>query len=143
MKKYTGDGILRGTFKVASPKPLDDRLVVNTQQDLYTLDNIYEGIVVSCMEEQSLYMLTDIALKAQLAGWKKFMQSSFTHVVLTQEQYDELQYKDNNTIYLIVEALPVPEPSVWVFGNSFPIILAPTASSNVWQFGDRFPIILT
>lgn len=46
----------------------------------------------------------------------------FHHSVLTQEQYDALETKDDNTIYLILESETI---------------------SNSWQFGDNFPIILS
>ena len=64
------------------------------------------------------------------------IKPDFQHVVLTQEQYDALEIKDNNTIYLIVESLPEPEsPTGW----TFPITLV----SGTWKFGDTFPVILS
>lgn len=62
------------------------------------------------------------------------IKPDFQHVVLTQEQYDALENKDNNTIYLIVDTIT----TTWGLGDGLPIIL----SSDTWKFGDNLPIIL-
>lgn len=174
MKKYIGDAIFRGSLSVRSPKPLDDRLVVQNQDELYTLnrDYLYLGMPVSCINDGSLWVLVDLDNYDKSSGWVKTVTSSqalsdyytkeeiydkeqidslinrleqiiseninnqIKHIILTQEEYDSLENKDNDTIYLIIEENIQTE---WGLGDRLPIIL----SSNDWGLGDKLPIILS
>lgn len=73
MKKYIGDGILKGGITVQSSKPIDDRLVVNDINDLYNLDSQYNylGMPVVCIEDRSLYILINVSRANNSDGWKK------------------------------------------------------------------------
>lgn len=59
--------------------------------------------------------------------------------VLTQEQYNALETKARDTLYLIVEETDDEPTGSWRFGDGFPIILG----EGNWGFGGSFPIILT
>ena len=145
--KYSGDAILKGSLRVQSDKPLDDRTVVDLVNDLYSIDNPYEGMVVSCMADNGLYMLIDYSNRTTSQGWTKIGSNSgggsgqnqyitqadleaalanyhpsINHVILTQEEYDALEIKDNNTIYIIVGTSNTEES--WVFGDNFPIVFS-------------------
>lgn len=219
MSTYTGDTLLNTSLTVQRNKPLDDRLVVSNITDLYNINYSYNGMIISCLEDNGLYMLIDNSNKNKAQGWVKIgtidqqaisnivntilidnyvtgfalnsiladyvqssdlngyvqqsdlnntleeyvqssalenyiqksntqglikhdgtiddnqyitqtqlnealanYQPSVNHVILTQSEYDALQTKDNNTIYIIVA------------GNS---------SSESWTFGDNFPIVFS
>lgn len=48
------------------------------------------------------------------------VEDKVKNVILTQEQYDDLEKYDKNTIYFIVEHLD----TTWTFGDALPIILS-------------------
>ena len=58
------------------------------------------------------------------------VSNELPHIVLSKPEYDSLQHKDKETIYLIVD-------KEWTFGGRFPIILV-----GDWKFGNQFPIRL-
>lgn len=137
MKKYSGDAQLRGNLDVLSDKPLDSRLVVQSKNDLYTLDSryVYAGMPVSCIEDECIYILKDKSLAALERGWVKAAgnggggsSSNLPFVVLEESEYNALQEIDQDTLYFIYEP--------WEFGSSFPIYF------QGWRFGDPFPIKL-
>lgn len=119
MKKYQGDASLRGNLDVLSDKPLDSRLVVQTKEDLYTLNGAYayEGMPVSCINEASIYILVNKSKITLSEGWQK-VSSGRPMFVMSQGNYENLSDKDQNAIYFVYE-----DNTEWSFGDDFPIIL--------------------
>lgn len=133
MNKYSGDVQLRGNLDVLSDKPLDTRLVVQTKDDLYTLDPryAYNGMPVSCIADGAIYMLKDKTYIALNEGWVKCGSSgsgNSNQVVLSEEEYNALEEYSEDTLYFIYEP--------WGFGSRFPITF------SGWGFGEAFPIKL-
>ena len=121
MKMYSGDAQLKGNLDVLSDKPLDSRLVVQTKNDLYSLDSryAYNGMPVACVEEEKIYMLKDKTRIMLESGWVECTGGSGGNrnfVVLSQAEYDALQSYNLDTLYFIYET--------WGFGENFPINLA-------------------
>lgn len=85
----------------------------NTKNTFSTDESDWQGVDYT-PTENSNNLITSGGVKQALDNFEPGMP----HVVLTQQQYDDLAEKDANTIYLIVPA------SSWVFGDRFPIILA-------------------
>lgn len=54
--KYYGDVYLQGTFEVNAAKPIDNRVVVDKFNDLNNIPNKYDGLLVSCLEDNTLYI---------------------------------------------------------------------------------------
>lgn len=54
--KYYGDVQLQGTFEVNATKPIDNRVVVDSFNDLNNIPNKYDGLLVSCLEDNTLYI---------------------------------------------------------------------------------------
>lgn len=54
--KYYGDVQLQGTFEVNTAKPIDNRVVVDSFNDLNNIPNKYDGLLVSCLEDNTLYI---------------------------------------------------------------------------------------
>lgn len=127
--KYTGNVKLVPTYSVKSNQPLDDRLVVDTVKSLNLIQYPYEGLVVSCLENDSLYMYKDeswnpitqdISFEEELPTtgnknqvisvndtlyiyqdeWKPL---TYKIQVLEKSEYDELTNPDPNTFYYVIE----------------------------------------
>lgn len=69
-----------GNFSTLKAEPLDARMFVNTKAELTQLDSwpnsngapfIYKGMIVSVVEEDALYMLTDKLKWNEESSWKK------------------------------------------------------------------------
>ena len=122
MKKYLGDAQLKGNLDVLSDKPLDSRLIVQSKNDLYTLDSryAYNGMPVVCIENEKIYMLKDKTKISLASGWVECAGrgggGGENFVVLSQAEYNALQSYDTDTLYFIYET--------WGFGENFPINLA-------------------
>ena len=116
MKKYQGDVQLRGNLDVLSDKPLDSRLIVQTKNDIYTLDPryAYNGMPVVCIEDRAIYLLIDKTYIALAQGWVKC--GGGNQVILSQDDYNNLESYEADVLYFVYE------PSG--FGSSFPITLA-------------------
>lgn len=86
--KYIGDSMLGVSLNVNTPKPLDIRTVVNTSEDLYTLDpkTAYEGMCVANIQNGNLYMLIDKSHIADKTGWKASYES-IQIITCTQDEY--------------------------------------------------------
>lgn len=115
--------------------------------DIY-LDTVPEGQTPMTEEEwiQSISSTIDISVLVNYAT-KQYVDQMIQencchikHVFLTQEEYDNLEVKDENTLYFIKED---NNTTGWVFGDNFPIILGGESNNETWKFGDNFPIILT
>lgn len=88
--KYTGDAIIKVGLSVKTPKPIDDRLVVQTRADLFAINPAYayEGMAVAVIESGSINTLVNKSRIAYPDGWS----SSFENVkfiTCTQEEFDQ------------------------------------------------------
>ena len=70
---YKGDAILKGNLAVNTPKPLDERSIVQNATELLTIDSTYayNGMPVVSIDEASIYILLDKTNISNLDGWKK------------------------------------------------------------------------
>lgn len=70
---YKGDAILKGSLSVNTPKPLDERNVVQNTTELLTIDSTYayNGMPVVSIDEASIYILLDKTNISSLDSWKK------------------------------------------------------------------------
>ena len=94
--KYTGDSLLGVSFSVKTPKPLDNRTVVNNTTELYSIpsDIAYEGMSVFNLEDGYIYMLvykTNINNSDGCVASYKALQL----VSCTEAEYNE--WKKNTT----------------------------------------------
>ena len=70
---YKGDAILKGNLTVNTPKPLDERSIVQNATELLTIDSTYayNGMPVVSIDEAAIYILLDKTNISNLDGWKK------------------------------------------------------------------------
>ena len=70
---YKGDAILKGNLTVNTPKPLDERSIVQNVTELLTIDSTYayNGMPVISIDEAAIYILLDKTNISNLDGWKK------------------------------------------------------------------------
>lgn len=70
---YKGDAILKGNLAVNTPKPLDERSVVQNITELLTIDSnyAYNGMPVVSIDEAAVYILLDKTNTSSLDSWKK------------------------------------------------------------------------
>ena len=70
---YKGDAILKGNLAVNTPKPLDERSIVQNTTELLTIDSnyAYNGMPVVSIDEAAIYILLDKTNISSLDGWKK------------------------------------------------------------------------
>ena len=70
---YKGDAILKGNLAVNTPKPLDERSIVQNATELLTIDSTYayNGMPVVSIDEASIYILLDKTNISNLDSWKK------------------------------------------------------------------------
>ena len=70
---YKGDAILKGNLTVNTPKPLDERSIVQNVTELLTIDSTYayNGMPVVSIDEAAIYILLDKTNISNLDGWKK------------------------------------------------------------------------
>ena len=94
--KYTGDSLLGVSFSVKTPKPLDNRTVVNNTIELYSIpsDIAYEGMSVSNLEDGYIYMLVDKTNINNSDGWVASYKA-LQLVSCTEAEYNE--WKKNTT----------------------------------------------
>lgn len=70
---YKGDAILKGNLAVNTPKPLDERSIVQNTTELLTIDSnyAYNGMPVVSIDEAAIYILLDKTNISSLDSWKK------------------------------------------------------------------------
>ena len=70
---YKGDAILKGNLAVNTPKPLDERSIVQNATELLTIDSnyAYNGMPVVSIDEAAIYILLNKTNISSLDGWKK------------------------------------------------------------------------
>lgn len=86
---YIGDALLKASFEVKVPQPLDNRTVVNSEQDLYNIpeSSAYRGMTVANPDDGNIYMLTDTKQISSPLGWKA---SGISIITCTQDEYNKL-----------------------------------------------------
>lgn len=95
--KYIGDSLLGVSFSVKTPKPLDNRTVVNNVTELYSMptDIAYEGMSVSNLEDGYIYMLVDKSNITNADGWVSSYKA-LQLVSCSQTEYSEWKANTNS-----------------------------------------------
>ena len=88
--KYTGDATLGVALTVETPKPLDNRTVVNNLAELYSIPEkyAYQGMTVSNIDNGNIYMLVDKSKIKYKEGWKASYES-IQIIACTEAEYKE------------------------------------------------------
>ena len=88
--KYTGDAILGVALTVETPKPLDNRTVVDNLDELYSIPEkyAYQGMTVSNIDNGNIYMLVDKSKIKYKEGWKASYES-IQIITCTEAEYKE------------------------------------------------------
>lgn len=88
--KYTGDAIIKVGLSVKTPKPIDDRLVVQTRADLFAINPAYayEGMAVAVIESGSINTLVNKSRIAYPDGWSSSFEN-VKFVTCTKEEFDQ------------------------------------------------------
>ena len=88
--KYTGDATLGVALTVETPKPLDNRTVVNNLDELYSIPEkyAYQGMTVSNIDNGNIYMLIDKSKIKYKEGWKASYES-IQIITCTETEYKE------------------------------------------------------
>lgn len=94
--KYTGDATLGVALTVETPKPLDNRTVVNNLDELYSIPEkyAYQGMTVSNIDNGNIYMLVDKSKIKYKEGWKASYES-IQIITCTEAEYKE--WSENTT----------------------------------------------
>lgn len=112
--KYTGDSLLGVSFEIQTPKPLDNRLVIDTKKELYEINpnTAYEGMLVTCIEDGFTYMLKDKSLINSSDGWKSI---SIQIVSLTKAEFDQRKENTNSDYTPIDDKIPYLDKDVYYY----------------------------
>lgn len=94
--KYTGDSVLGVSLTVEAPKPLDNRTVVDSVSELYSIPKnvAYQGMTVSNVGNGNIYMLVDKSKIKYKEGWKASYES-IQIITCTEAEYKE--WSENTT----------------------------------------------
>lgn len=94
--KYTGDATLGVALTVETPKPLDNRTVVNNLDELYSIPEkyAYQGMTVANIDNGNIYMLIDKSKIKYKEGWKASYES-IQIITCTEAEYKE--WSENTT----------------------------------------------
>ena len=112
--KYTGDSLLGVSFEMQTPKPLDNRLVIDTKKELYEINpnTAYEGMLVTCIADGFTYMLKDKTKINSSDGWKSV---AIQIVSLTKAEFDQRQENTNSDYTPIDNKLPYLDKDVYYY----------------------------
>lgn len=90
--KYIGDAALGVALTVETPKPLDNRTVVDNLTELYSIPEkyAYQGMTVSNIDNGNIYMLIDKSKIKYKEGWKASYES-IQIIACTEAEYKEWQ----------------------------------------------------
>ena len=112
--KYTGDSLLGVSFEMQTPKPLDNRLVIDTKKELYEINpnTAYEGMLVTCIADGFTYMLKDKYLINSSDGWKSV---AIQIVSLTKAEFDQRKENTNSDYTPIDDKLPYLDKNVYYY----------------------------
>lgn len=88
--KYIGDATLGVGLTVETPKPLDNRTVVDNLEELYSIPEryAYQGMTVSNIDNGNIYMLIDKSKIKYKEGWKASYES-IQIIACTEAEYKE------------------------------------------------------
>ncbi len=112
---YKGDAILKGNLSVNTPKPLDERSIVQNTTELLTIDSnyAYNGMPVVSIDEAAIYILLDKTNISSLDSWKKIGNilidgteidlSSFVTTAELETQLNELKTEISNDVDTKIE----------------------------------------
>lgn len=91
---YIGNALLKTSFEIMVPQPLDNRTVVNSEQELYTIpeSSAYRGMTVANPDNGNIYMLTDKDQITSPLGWK---MSGVSIITCSQADYQALLENTN------------------------------------------------
>lgn len=112
--KYTGDSLLGVSFEIQTPKPLDNRLVIDTKKELYEINpnTAYEGMLVTCIADGFTYMLKDKSLINSSDGWKSV---AIQIVSLTKAEFDQRKENTNSDYTPIDDKIPYLDRDVYYY----------------------------
>ena len=112
--KYTGDSLLGVSFEMQTPKPLDNRLVIDTKKELYEINpnTAYEGMLVTCIADGFTYMLKDKSKINSSDGWKSV---AIQIVSLTKAEFDQRRENTNSDYTPIDDKLPYLDKNVYYY----------------------------
>ena len=112
--KYTGDSLLGVSFEMQTPKPLDNRLVIDTKKELYEINpnTAYEGMLVTCIADGFTYMLKDKTKINSSDGWKSV---AIQIVSLTKAEFDQRQENTNSDYTPIDDKIPYLDKDVYYY----------------------------
>ena len=112
--KYTGDSLLGVSFEMQTPKPLDNRLVIDTKKELYEINpnTAYEGMLVTCIADGFTYMLKDKSKINSSDGWKSV---AIQIVSLTKAEFDQRQENTNSDYTPKDDKIPYLDKDVYYY----------------------------
>ena len=112
--KYIGDSLLGVSFEMQTPKPLDNRLVIDTKKELYEIspNTAYEGMLVTCIADGFTYMLKDKSLIKSQDGWKSV---AIQVVSLTKAEFDQRKENTNSDYTPINDKMPYLDKDVYYY----------------------------
>ena len=112
--KYTGDSLLGVSFEMQTPKPLDNRLVIDTKKELYEINpnTAYEGMLVTCIADGFTYMLKDKSKINSSDGWKSV---AIQIVSLTKAEFDQRKENTNSDYTPIDDKRPYLDKDVYYY----------------------------
>ena len=112
--KYTGDSLLGVSFEMQTPKPLDNRLVIDTKKELYEINpnTAYEGMLVTCIADGFTYMLKDKTKINSSDGWKSV---AIQIVSLTKAEFDQRKENTNSDYTPIDDKIPYLDKDVYYY----------------------------
>ena len=112
--KYTGDSLLGVSFEMQTPKPLDNRLVIDTKKELYEINpnTAYEGMLVTCIADGFTYMLKDKSKINSSDGWKSV---AIQIVSLTKAEFDQRKENTNSDYTPIDDKIPYLDKDVYYY----------------------------
>lgn len=112
--KYTGDSLLGVSFEMQTPKPLDNRLVIDTKKELYEINpnTAYEGMLVTCIADGFTYMLKDKSKINSSDGWKSV---AIQIVSLTKAEFDQRKENTNSDYTPIDNKIPYLDKDVYYY----------------------------
>ena len=112
--KYTGDSLLGVSFEMQTPKPLDNRLVIDTKKELYEINpnTAYEGMLVTCIADGFTYMLKDKSKINSSDGWKSV---AIQIVSLTKAEFDQRKENTNSDYTPKDDKIPYLDKDVYYY----------------------------
>ena len=112
--KYTGDSLLGVSFEMQTPKPLDNRLVIDTKKELYEINpnTAYEGMLVTCIADGFTYMLKDKSKINSSDGWKSV---AIQIVSLTKAEFNQRQENTNSDYTPKDDKIPYLDKDVYYY----------------------------